>query len=334
MLNRKVDKILNSKIDKINNLYIVYSTEEYLLDKFEKEFKDNFINKEDEDFNLTYIRREEDVFKNIANKGLTLPLMAKKRFIIVKAGNIFKANIPSFDLFKRFAKKIPDTTVLIIFVNEDISKNKRLKKIKKQTEVIHIKAPKYKDLNKWIKKQFEKRDKKIDYRGIRLLEKMFNNNLQQLDSEINKICTFINNKDIVEVSDIKNVITKDRRLKENTIFEFLDSISKKQKDKSIYLFHQMIANGEIPQIIFTMISRRIKLMLIIKDLKRQGINHKKIANKIDEHPYPVKKIYGYVDSFTFEELEKMLDKFLKADIDYKTGNNTVENAIQKAIISI
>ena len=333
-MSQKVEKLLKSKIDKINSLYIVYSSEEYLLDKFEKQFKNKFINKEDEDFNLTYIRNEEEVFKNIVNKGSTLPLMSDKRFILVKAGNIFKTNIPNFDLFKKFVKNIPNTTVLIILINEDISRNKRLKKINKQSEVIHIKAPKYKELNKWIKKQFEKRNKRIDYRGIRLLEKMFNNNLQQLDSEINKICTFINNKNKVEVSDIKNVITKDRRLKENTIFEFLDAISKKQKDKSVYLFHQMITNGEIPQIIFTMISRRIKLMLIIKDLKSQGINHKKIANKIEEHPYPVKKIYGYVDSFTFGELEKMLDNFLKADIEYKSGNNTVENAIQNAIISI
>lgn len=333
-MNKKVEKVLNLKINKIDNLYIIYSTEEYLLDKFEKNFKDKFINKEDEDFNLTYLRREEDVFKNIVSKGSTLPLMSDKRFIIVKAGNIFKTKIPDFNLFKKFIKDIPDTTVLIIFINQDISKNRRMDKVKEHAEVINIKAPKYKDLNKWINDQFTKRGKKIDYRGIRLLEKMFNNNLQQLDSEINKICTFINNKQRVEVSDIKNVITKDIRLKENIIFDFLDSISKKQKDKSVYFFHQMIANGEIPQIIFTMIARRVKLMLIIKDLKRQGINHKKIAVKIGEHPYPVKKIYGYVDSFDFRELENMLDEFLKADIDYKSGNNTVENAIQNAIISI
>ncbi|MGM0445092.1 MAG: DNA polymerase III subunit delta [Bacillota bacterium] len=333
-MNKKVEKVLNLKINKIDNLYIIYSTEEYLLDKFERNFKNKFIKKEDEDFNLTYIRREEEVFKNIVNKGSTLPLMSEKRFIMVKAGNIFKTNIPNFELFKKFAKDIPDTTVLIIFVNEDISKNKRMDKLKKHAEVINIKAPKYKDLNKWINDQFTKRGKRIDYRGIRLLEKMFNNNLQQLDSEIDKICTFINNKNKVEVSDIKNVITKDRRLKENIIFDFLDSLSKKQKDKSVYLFHQMIANGEIPQIIFAMIARRIKLMLIIKDLKKQGINHEKIATKIGEHPYPVKKIYGYVDSFTFGELENMLNEFLKADIDYKSGSNTVENAIQNAIISI
>ncbi|MDZ7672079.1 MAG: hypothetical protein U5K53_04465 [Halanaerobiales bacterium] len=92
-MNKKVEKVLNLKINKIDNLYIIYSTEEYLLDKFERNFKNKFINKEDEDFNLTYIRREEEVFKNIVSKGSTLPLMSEKRFIIVKAGNIFKTKI-------------------------------------------------------------------------------------------------------------------------------------------------------------------------------------------------------------------------------------------------
>ena len=57
-MNKKVKKVLNLKTNKIENLYIIYSNEEYLLDKFERNFKNKFINKGDEDFNLTYIRRE------------------------------------------------------------------------------------------------------------------------------------------------------------------------------------------------------------------------------------------------------------------------------------
>ena len=135
--------------------------------------------------------------------------------------------------------------------------------------------------------------------GIKILEKMFNNNLQQLDSEIDKICTYIDEKKKVELKDIKKVISRDRRLKENEIFELLDAISNRKKQKSVYLYQHMITSGKVPQIIFAMITRRMKLMLIIKDLKAQGMNPKAIANKIEQHPYPVKKIYKYVDTSYF-----------------------------------
>lgn len=333
-MNKKIDKILEKDLSQLNNIYLVFGSEEYLLDKFENKFKEKFIDEEIEDFNLTYIKEEDDVFKNIVNKGSTLPVMSKKRFIIVKAGNIFKKGIPNFEVFEKFLNNIPDTTVLLILVNEDLSKNKRKDIIDEQGEVINYSPPRFQDINKWIKFQFRDRGKKINYRGIRLLEKMFNNNLQQLDSEIDKICTYIDEKNKVEVSDIKAVMSKDRRLKENTIFEFLDAISKKEKNKSVYFFHQLIENGEVPQIIFAMITRRVRLMLIIKDFKKQGINPKKIANKLGEHPYPIKKIYGYVDNYSAEELEKMLDMFLKADVKLKTGEDKIEDSIQNAILSI
>ncbi len=333
-MNKKVEKVFEKDLSQIDNIYLVYGSEEYLLDKFENKFKEKFIDKEIEDFNLTYIKNEDVVFKNIVNKGSTLPVMSKKRFIIVKAGNIFKNGISNFEVFEKFLKNIPDTTVILILVNEDLSKNKKKNIIKEQGVVINYSPPRFQDINKWIKFQFRDRGKKIDYRGIRLLEKMFNNNLQQLDSEIDKICTYIDEKDKVEVSDIKAVMSKDRRLKENTIFEFLDALSQKEKNKSVYFFHQLIENGEVPQIIFAMITRRVRLMLIIKDLKKQGINHNKIANKLGEHPYPIKKIYGYVDNYNAEELEEMLDKFLKADIKLKTGEDKIENSIQNAILSL
>ena len=96
----------------------------------------------------------------------------------------------------------------------------------------------------------------------------------------------------------------------------------------------MLENGEIPQIIFAMLSRRIKLMLMIKDLKEQGLSPKQIAKKIGEHPYPVKRIYGFVDKYSATELEKTLEKFLKVDVKLKTGLDSIEDAIQNAIISI
>lgn len=333
-MNKKIEKILEKDLSQLDNIYLVFGSEEYLLDKFENKFKEKFIDEEIEDFNLTYIKEEDDVFKNIVNKGSTLPVMSKKRFIIVKAGNIFKKGIPNFEVFEKFLNNIPDTTMLLILVNEDLSKNKRKDIIGEQGEVINYSPPRFQDINKWIKFQFRDRGKKIGYRGIRLLEKMFNNNLQQLDSEIDKICTYIDKKNKVEVSDIKAVMSKDRRLKENTIFEFLDAISKKEKNKSVYFFHQLIENGEVPQIIFAMITRRVRLMLIIKDFKKQGINPKKIANKLGEHPYPIKKIYGYVDNYSGEELEEMLDMFLKADVKLKTGEDKIENSIQNAILSV
>ena len=333
-MNKKTERVFQKKLNQLKNIYLVFSSEEYLLDKFEKRFKEKFVDESISDFNLSYIREEEEIFKSIVSQGNTLPIMSNKRFIIVKSGNIFKKNIGNFALFEKFIKDIPNSTILLIIINQDISKNKRKDIIEEYGEIINLAPPKYQNLDKWIKLQFKQRGKKVDYRGIKILEKMFNNNLQQLDSEIDKICTYVNGKDKIELRDIKKVISKDRRLKENEIFEFLDAISNREKQKSVYLFQHMITSGEVPQIILAMITRRIRLMLIIKDLKNQGMRSKKIASKIGIHPYPVKKIYKYVDNYSFNKLEELLDSFLQADIKVKTGQDKTEDAVLNSIIII
>lgn len=333
-MNKKVEQVFKKELKQLKNIYLVFSTEEYLLDKFEKRFKNQFIEESIRDFNLNYIKEAENIFQKISGQGSTLPMMSEKRFIIVKAGNIFKQNVGDLAVFKKFIKNIPDTTILLIIVNEDLKKNKRKDIINKYGEVINIVPPKYQNLDKWIKLQFKQRGKKINYRGIKILEKMFNNNLQQLDSEIDKICTFLNEKNRVEVRDIKKVISKDRRIKDNEIFELMDAISNREKQKSVYYFQHMVSSGEVPQIIFAMISRRIRLMLIIKDLKNQGMSPEPLAKKIGEHPYPVKRIYKYVDKYSFEELENMLDMFLQADVKVKSGDDKAEDAILNTLIGI
>ncbi len=333
-MNKKAEQVFKKELNQLKNIYLIFSTEEYLLDKFEKRFKDQFIEEGIRDFNLNYIKEAENLYQKISGQGSTLPMMSEKRFIIVKAGNIFKQNVGDFDVFKKFIQNIPDTTILLIIVNEDLTKNKRKDIINKYGEVINLAPPKYQNLDKWIKLQFKQRGKKINYRGIKILEKMFNNNLQQLDSEIDKICTFLNEKNRVEVSDIKKIISKDRRIKDNEIFELMDAISNREKQKSVYYFQHMVSSGEVPQIIFAMISRRIKLMLIIKDLKKQGMSPEPLANKIGEHPYPVKRIYKYVDKYSFAELENMLDMFLQADVKVKTGDDKAEDAILNTLIGI
>lgn len=333
-MNKKVKKLFKKELTEINNLYLIYSSEEYLLDKFEKRFKDKFIDEGIRDFNLSYIKEEEEIYNKIVNQGSTLPMMSDKRFIVVKAGNILKQNVGNFEVFEKFIKDIPKSTILLIFINKDITNNKRKKIIEKNGEIINLSPPRFQKLNKWIKDQIEMRGKTIGYRGVKLLEKMFSNNLQQLDSEIEKICTYIEDKERIEVSDIKRVITRDRRLMENEIFEFLDALSNRKKAKSVYFFQHMIENGEVPQIIFSMLSNRIRLMIQIKELKERGLNPEKIAVKIDKHPYPVKRIYNFVDKYTFSDLERLVDEFLMVDVKLKTGQDSLEQAILNALISI
>ncbi|MFP4198813.1 MAG: DNA polymerase III subunit delta, partial [Halanaerobium sp.] len=65
--------------------------------------------------------------------------------------------------------------------------------------------------------------------------------------------------------------------------------------------------------------------------------NKKIAKKINKHPYPVKKAMQRSRNFTQKELENILEEILKANYHFLTGyypdqNTCLEMIIIKSIV--
>lgn len=327
-------KILDKRIDQLKPVYLLYSEEKYLLDEFVDEFINKFIDDGIKDFNFNYIDDEEENFVNILKSQVnTLPVMADKRFIIVKSENFFKKKTSQDNQLIKLFNNFPDTTILLILIEGKIDKRlKIIKSIKKTGEVVEINPLKYKDLDDWIKIQFKSKGKKVDKTVIETLKKMFNNELQLLESEIEKIITFNYEKEFINVSDVLDIISKDRLINDEEIFSFTDALIGKEKGKALKILNEMIEDGAVPFMILGTIVWQLNLLLSVKELKKKGLNPDQIAKVIKKHPYPVKKSYRQSDNFTLEEIELLMEKFLKANYDIVTGKYNEKMALEMAIL--
>jgi len=317
----QTDNILNKKLNDLKSIYLIYSEEKYLLEEFRKKFEDKFIGDKIRDFNLNYLDDDNsDFILKLKNNSRTLPTFSDKRFIIANCKNYFtQKNSVDSELINLFSN-FPDTTILLLLVEGEIDKRIKVNKmIKKNGVIVELNPPKYKNLDNWIRKKFNDQEKRIDKKSINLLEEMFSNNLQLLENEIEKINSCFLDKKSIKVNDIKKIISRDKTMKENIIFSLTDALSERNKEEAITLFNEMINNGENPLMILSMIKRQLRLLIQVKELKSKGYKHKKIANILNEHPYPIKKCYYQVDNFRDNELDILLERFLEANIDILSG---------------
>lgn len=331
------DKILNKKLEELESIYLVYSEEKYLLEEFIKKFEIKFIAENIKDFNLSYLNDDNPQFiEKLKKNSFTLPSFSEKRFIIANCKNYFtKKSNEDKKLIKLF-ENFPETTILIILVSDKIDNRIKVNKvIKKAGKILELNPPKYNNLDNWIINNFNDYNKNVDSRGVNLLEEMFNNNLQLLKNEIEKINTCYLEKDYINLEDIRKIISRDKSIKENIIFSLTDALSERKKDRALLLYNEMIKNGESPLMILSMINRQIRLLIQVKELKKMGFRHKKIAKKLGEHPYPIKKCYTQVNNFSSEELEILLERFLEANLDILKGKyKKKERAIEMALLNI
>lgn len=329
----ELDKILNKSIDELKPVYLITGEESYLLNDFKEKYIKKFIENQAGDFNFTFLEEVENFPAILKNQVNTPPFMADKRYIIARTTEYFTMKHEDDQLLINLFKNFPDTTILIILVDGKIKRNlKVIQELNKIGEIIEIAAPRYAELDKWIINQFAKRGKSVDEQGIRLLEQTFNNNLQMLESEIEKITLFKSDEEKIGLNDIQGIISKDKLIEDTLVFSLTDALVAKKPGLAIVVLNELLLSGAIPLKILGTIVWQIKLFLSVKILKARGKNPLDISRRLKVHQYPVKKCYGKTDNFTVDELEIMLERFLEANHNIVTGKYQPEIALEMAIL--
>lgn len=315
--------IFQQSITDLNNVYLLIGDEEYLLKEFIDQFITEFVDEEFKDFNFDTIDDDNDNFLTKLNNSINqLPFMVDRRITILNGSRLFtnqfkKAEAERLrDLLDDFA----ETSILLVKTTNQPDKRRKLYKTFKQAgRVLEFENLKYKTLDKWIEKKAKKLGNKIEPKAVKLLEEMFNNNLQRLDSELQKISTFLGQEELITIEKVRQIISKDRLLKENIIFDFVDAIGRQNNEQALHLLKQMIDNGQSEIGLLIMIVRQIRLILQSKELYRQGKNSQQIANRLDQHPYPIKKCIKQGKNFSVTELEDILEQLLESNVNMVTG---------------
>lgn len=329
-----LEKIFNVTEDKLKPVYLIYGEDSYLLHDCKKKFIERYISDEIRDFNYTFLDDEvEDFLATLKNQVNTPPFMADKRYIIARTSGYFTEKNGRNSLLIKLLQNFPETTVLLIIVEGKVDQRlKVVEEVKKIGEVINLKPPKYKELDKWIVNQFKIRGKIVDAGSVKLLEQMFNNELELLNSEIEKIITYKYDEKRITLRDVKEIISKDKLIEDNIIFSLTDALISKQKGRAVNILNEMIQQGALPLRILGTIIWQLRLFLSVKVLKREGKDPVAIAKILKSHQYPVKKCYHLSNNFTEEEMELMLERFLQANLHIVTGKYDARMALELAIL--
>ena len=315
-------KVLKADMQELNSLYLLHGSDDYQIDKFIEKFIERHCAGEFKDFNLDVLTEDDNSMVQLFNSVETLPFMVEKRVVIFHAYELLSGKTGMDEKLFDLISDVPETTVLLLVSHKKTDKRLKLyKEIKKQGEIIKFESLKYKKLDMWIKKQVQREDYKITNRAVKLLEEAFNNNLQRLKSELEKIIIFADDTDLITKDIVEKVISKDWLVKENIIFDFVDEIGRNNTSKALNLLFDILNEGTTPKQIIGMIARQLRLMLQSKLLSKEGLTIDQIAGRLKQHPYPVEKCLKQSKNFSIENLEKALEKLLDADYNLVTGND-------------
>lgn len=338
-----LDKSLQRML--ISPVYLFYGEETYLRDHYIKRFI-ALTPEEVRDFNLDIIDGRETGLETIVNMASTLPFIAERRTVIVKNAEFFKPRKKSGaeDQNETKSDKVssteevllkyladPPVTTCLIFCCESVDRKRRIyKTLEKNGQVVEFSPLKGQELNEWIDRRARNLGKIIEPAGMAGLITAVGNNLQQLNTELEKLSCYARTEKIT-AADVALMVSKTAEL---SIFELVDAIAERNYKDSIKLAREMVFFGEPVMRILFMIARQFRLLIRTNALLAEGSMGKMLAGQLQVHPYVAQKCAKQARNFSLPELKAAIEKILAADYSIKSGHQEAVLALELLIISL
>ena len=312
-------------------IYLLYGTEDILItDEINKVVLENNI----DEFNISRYNLEESLLKNIIEDCQTMTLFNDKKMVIVDNSYIFVRTQKKYleqdiDVLIEYSNNPNPNTILIFRIESE--KLDTVKKIYKQIkENINIKEfNKPKNVFNYVKNLFT--DYKIDEDSINLFVKRVGNDLNILKKESEKIKIYklddmaISKKDILDIS----VNTIDLN-----IFNFIDNIINKNKEKALIIYKEMLNLNEEPIKIIIMLANKFRLMYQACELSKRGYSPQAVADKLNQKKYPVELAINNGFKYDSKIILDILNNLADLDCNIKMGLVDKETALELFILKL
>ena len=278
--------------------------------------------------NISKYDLNSDMLSLVLEDAKTISLFGDKKLIIAENANMFTGSTSKdSELIEEYLNHINENTILILVVHNDKldTRKKITKQVKKIGKVLEFNDDL--DTTSLVRRLFKNYN--IDYNTIKLFLDRVGNNPLIIQSEINKIKIYKGNDRNITDEDILNLTIK---LIEIDIFKLIDYIVKKDKEKALELYYEMLKMNEEPIKIIVILANQFRIMYQSKELLKKGYSEKDIAATLKIHPYRVKLAIQNSRSYTSKTLLKYLNDLADIDIGIKTGTLNKDLALELFIL--
>ena len=312
------------KQEKLHSIYLFYGEETYLLENAVKKIKKSF---GELILGINYIQINENNIDNLISDIETPAFGYSKKLIIAKNAGLFKKDKKGMpkgksDLSNKIAKYIEENakqleeTIVLIFIEEDITKNDLLKEIEKNGEVCNFEKLKPIEIKKRIKNICNMYEVEIDDKTLQTFIETCGTNMQVLINEIRKLIEYAGKDGKITEEAIEKLATKEF---DSVIFDLTDNLGKRNIREALEILKELIYNKEpVQKILITLYNhfKKIYLTKLALEYRKDVLETLKLK---PNQTFLVSKYKKQAEYFKTNELRNILTELIELDKNYKIG---------------
>ncbi|MDQ6660263.1 MAG: DNA polymerase III subunit delta, partial [Chloroflexota bacterium] len=246
-----------------------------------------------------------------------------------------KSNIASRAGFEKgladFIVAMPESTVLVLLVDEVLdAKNPLLKIAEQHGKILQSTLPKGAAVEQWIIRRAKSIGVSIAPDAAALLANFIGNQLRLLANELDKLATYVGPGASISVEDIRLLSA---HVQEARIFDLTDALAQRNRKQALDILHDLLADGEPPLKLISTITSQVRSLLLVKELSQKGMRGVQIASTLGIAPFIAEKALRQVGKFTPAQLETAYRQLLATDAALKRSRMTPEMALDLLVVA-
>lgn len=182
----------------------------------------------------------------------------------------------------------------------------------------------------WLQAQAKTLEKSLDREAAEIFASLVGEDSWTLYHELHKLCHFVSGSSIT-VESVRELI---HATQIDVMFDFLDALSAKQKNKALALLEQYLTSDTDRQKLFGMILRQFRLIVQVREASVTLSNSYAIAERLKLHPFVAKKMLAHSKNFTKKELQAIYTRLVQLDMVLKNDPPTFNAALAMFIMKL
>lgn len=307
---------------KFSAVYGIMGTELFLQQEFLQTLMSQF--GEADNLDMTKLDLEEQSLDAVLDEAEMFSFFSDFRLIVVENVQFLNAK-SNQKLSSNEEKRLLDylnnpneASVLVFLIpSEQIDKRKKLSKtFQKTTCFVEVNPLKEQEASRYVQRFIEGEQLNMTKEAINELLIRVNYRLTEAMGEVAKLKSFALSGRPITIEIVRSLVP---RTLESNVFELTDAVMKKQVERAVQIYQDLILMKHEPIALHALIVSQFRLIIQSKLLNQQGFLEADIAKEVGVHPYRVKLALQSGRRLSLASLSKFYEELIEVDFQMKTG---------------
>ncbi len=318
-------EIAKIKKGQFSPVYLFLGTETYFIQEARKLLLEHAMPEEDQDLNVGTYNLDEVPLSHALEDAESIPFFGDRRVVIVDqpvflTGEKAKAGIEhDTEWLERYLNNPSDSTILVFFAAyEKLDNRKKISKlIQKKATVVSVAPLKEAEARNYLNQVIQNEGYHMDRQSLQFFFERIEDNLSKGMDELQKLFLAAMTDKKITKQMVEDLVP--RNLEQN-IFDIVTYVLKKDSQKAIQTYRDLLLQKEEPIKINAILLGQFRLLIQVRLLAKKGYQQPDIAKVLKIHPYRVKLASGQIRNMDENRLQKAYLGLVEAEKKMKTGD--------------